>query len=63
MHVDIVAEQQTGMRIKSKILGVSNVVKQITRLMYVDMVLLLNVMSVMCLVTNLNFVIYIIIVR
>ena len=61
MHVDIVAEQQTGMQIKSKILGVSNVVKQITRLMYVDMVLLLNVMSVMCLVTYLNFVMYIII--
>ena len=48
---------------KSKILGVGTVVKQITRLMYVDMVLLLNVMSVMSLVTNLNFVMYIIIVR
>ena len=63
MHADIVADQQTGIQIKNKILGVSTVVKQITRLMYIDMVLLLNVMSVMCLVTNLNFVIYIIIVR
>ena len=62
MHADIVADQQTGIQIKNKILGVSTVVKQITRLMYIDMVLL-NVMSVMCLVTNLNFVIYIIIVR
>ena len=61
MHADIVAEQQTGMQIKSNILGVSTVVKQITRLMYVDMVLLLNVMSVMSLVTYLNFVMYIII--
>ena len=63
MHADIVADQQTGIQIKNKILGVSTVVKQITRLMYIDMVLLLNVLSVMCLVTNLNFVIYIIIVR
>jgi hypothetical protein len=63
MHADIVADQQTGIQIKNKILGVSTVVKQITRLMYIDMVLLLNVMSVMCLVTNLNFVMYIIIVR
>jgi hypothetical protein len=62
MHADIIADQQTGIQIKNKILGVSTVVKQITRLMYIDMVLL-NVMSVMCLVTNLNFVIYIIIVR
>ena len=62
MHADIVADQQTGIQIKNKILGVSTVVKQITRLMYIDMVLL-NVMSVMCLVTNLNFVMYIIIVR
>ena len=63
MHADIIADQQTGIQIKNKILGVSTVVKQITRLMYIDMVLLLNVMSVMCLVTNLNFVMYIIIVR
>jgi hypothetical protein len=61
MHADIVADQQTGIQIKNKILGVGTVVKQITRLIYVDMVLLLNVMSVMSLVTYLNFVMYIII--